>query len=152
MVPRVEGSNPFTHPIRSVAGGPERPLRFFRSLKLTVGCRQVVRHGTLTPAFAGSTPAIPANFQSDSLAQPAEQLPFKQWVRSSNLRRVTKRNGQSLDWPFLLGSAAFGGSTRFDLASSGGKAALRKFSAALRINARLACARGKGVTKDRSLS
>ena len=27
----------------------------------------------------------------DSLAQLAEQLPFKQWVRSSNLRRVTKK-------------------------------------------------------------
>ena len=26
----------------------------------------------------------------DPLAQSAEQLPFKQWVRSSNLRRVTK--------------------------------------------------------------
>ena len=26
----------------------------------------------------------------DPLAQLAEQLPFKQWVRSSNLRRVTK--------------------------------------------------------------
>ena len=28
----------------------------------------------------------------DSLAQLAEQLPFKQWVRSSNLRRVTKKS------------------------------------------------------------
>ena len=27
--------------------------------------------------------------QNDPLAQLAEQLPFKQWVRSSNLRRVT---------------------------------------------------------------
>ena len=27
---------------------------------------------------------------NDPLAQLAEQLPFKQWVRSSNLRRVTK--------------------------------------------------------------
>ena len=27
----------------------------------------------------------------DPLAQLAEQLPFKQWVRSSNLRRVTKK-------------------------------------------------------------
>ena len=26
----------------------------------------------------------------DPLAQLAEQLPFKQWVRSSNLRRVTR--------------------------------------------------------------
>ena len=27
----------------------------------TLGCSQVVRHGTLTPAFAGSSPAIPAS-------------------------------------------------------------------------------------------
>ena len=29
--------------------------------------------------------------QHDPLAQLAEQLPFKQWVRSSNLRRITKK-------------------------------------------------------------
>ena len=67
-----------------------------------LGCRQVVRHQTLTLAFVGSSPAIPAMseqgvlcsdfiFSPDPLAQLAEQLPFKQWVWSSNLQRVTKK-------------------------------------------------------------
>ncbi len=128
------------------------------------GCSQAVRQGTLTPSFAGSSPAIPATssrqsplrsehpaghsslcflasplqigpaslgsdlvgtedansvslasplllsqcsplalgphwvpappgtqVNHDPLAQSAEHLPFKQGVRSSNLRRVTKR-------------------------------------------------------------
>ena len=54
----------------------------------TLGCRQAVRHQTLTLACVGSNPAIPAI--SDPLAQLAEQLPFKQWVRGSTPRRVTK--------------------------------------------------------------
>ena len=43
----------------------------------------------------------PSHF--DPLAQLAEQLPFKQWVRSSNLRRVTKKShATSVVWLFLL--------------------------------------------------
>ena len=69
-------------------------MRVRSGARNTLGCRQAVRHQTLTLACVGSNPAIPAIF--DPLAQLAEQLPFKQWVRSSNLRRVTKRDKSEL--------------------------------------------------------
>ena len=55
---------------------------------LMVGCRQAVRHQTLTLAFVGSNPAIPAKY--DPLAQVVEHLTFNQGVRSSSLRWITK--------------------------------------------------------------
>jgi hypothetical protein len=41
----------------------------------------------LTPAFAGSSPAIPAKY--DPVAQLVEQRPFKAKVRGSSPRWVT---------------------------------------------------------------
>ena len=82
------------HPPQTKRGdrGCPRPP-FFTFL---LGRSQVVRQGTLTPSSAGSSPAVPARFFAqalqinDPVAQSAEQLPFKQWVRGSNPRRVTK--------------------------------------------------------------
>ena len=82
-------------PPQTKAGDRGHPGPLFLS---TLGRRQVVRQGTLTPSSAGSSPAVPAShFPAvdgvqtihDPVAQPAEQLPFKQWVRGSNPRRVT---------------------------------------------------------------
>ena len=66
----VVGSNPITHPNdRDVA--------------------KSVRHQTLTLAFVGSSPAIPA--KHGPLAQVVEHLTFNQGVRSSSLRWLTKK-------------------------------------------------------------
>ena len=102
MVPGVVGSSPISHP-RQKSGdrGYPGPL-----LSSPLGRRQVVRQGTLTPSSAGSSPAVPAKvfwcrpsaliIWFDPIAQLAEQLPFKQWVRGSNPRRVTKSEQASL--------------------------------------------------------
>ena len=39
---------------------PDFGLLRKRQCQPAMGCSQVVRHGTLTPAFAGSSPATPA--------------------------------------------------------------------------------------------
>ncbi len=51
--------------------------------------------------------------QFDPLAQLAEQLPFKQWVRSSNLRRVTRKKHLLSQVLFSIKTAATYGSLIF---------------------------------------
>ena len=52
---KAVGSNPIIHPILKNLQGS-----LSRRGNLILGCRQVVRHQTLTLVFVGSNPAIPA--------------------------------------------------------------------------------------------
>ena len=61
VVPGVVGSSPIIHPIQWLRAGASAPaLASLFPAFFILGCSQVVRHGTLTPAFVGSSPTIPA--------------------------------------------------------------------------------------------
>lgn len=102
MALKIEGSNPFIHPMSeqgASSGGvlsgdktpPFAPFSPFPSCR-----RRTVASIGMSPS--GKAPDFDSGirrFESchpshDPLAQLAEQLPFKQWVWSSNLQRVTK--------------------------------------------------------------
>ena len=76
MALEVVGSNPTTHPI------------FYNLREFLLWCRQEVKARDFDSRIVGSNPATPDRF--DPLAQSVEHLTFKQGVRSSKLRRVTK--------------------------------------------------------------
>ena len=58
---------PLPTPDLLVAKGRSVRSGLFHLSASILGCSQVVRHGTLTPAFAGSSPAIPATSEQSPL-------------------------------------------------------------------------------------
>ena len=92
MVPGVEGSSPLSHPIAWGIGTVPSPPALFHLGMSPSGKAQdfdscIRAFEPRHPSHAGwlCRPAL-----YDSVAQQAEQLPFKQWVRGSNPRWVTK--------------------------------------------------------------
>ena len=95
VVPGVVGSSPITHP-RKERGDREYSDPFVRSIGASPSGK-ARDFDSLTRWFESSRPSQPliagrAFLIFDPVAQQAEQLPFKQWVRGSNPRRVTKRD------------------------------------------------------------
>ena len=95
MVPGVVGSSPITHPRQeqgdrgnpgplcsaSIGASPSGKARDFDSLIRWFESSRPSQANQRRQRF---------KYRHDPVAQSAEQLPFKQWVRGSNPRRVTK--------------------------------------------------------------
>ena len=95
VVPGVVGSSPITHPRqRRGSGLPRSPLSFHSGASPSGKARDF---DSLIRWFESSRPSqanqrrrrFAFKYRHDPVAQSAEQLPFKQWVRGSNPRRVT---------------------------------------------------------------
>ena len=95
MALKTEGSSPFTHPIPSLGTDHIGMSPSGKAPDFDSGTR---RFESCHPSHVGARRALLRFFsfcpeyrkiQHDPLAQQAEQLPFKQWVWSSNLQRVT---------------------------------------------------------------
>ena len=93
MVPGVVGSSPISHPRQSRGSGlPRSPISFHIGASPSGKARDF---DSLIRWFESSRPSHALfrrrryHTMPDPVAQSAEQLPFKQWVRGSNPRRVT---------------------------------------------------------------
>ena len=95
MVPGVVGSSPISHPRQSRGSGlPRSPISFHIGASPSGKARDF---DSLIRWFESSRPSqanprrrrFAFKYRHDPVAQSAEQLPFKQWVRGSNPRRVT---------------------------------------------------------------
>ena len=91
VVPGVVGSSPITHPTKDKGIGVT-PVPFVLSIGASPSGKARDFDSRIR-AFEPRHPSQRAGIAGppyDSVAQSAEQLPFKQWVRGSNPRWVTK--------------------------------------------------------------
>ena len=92
MVPGVVGSSPISHPRQTGDRGCPGPLFSFH-----IGASPSGKARDFDSLIRWFESSRPSHFSCrpggesmfDPVAQSAEQLPFKQWVRGSNPRRVT---------------------------------------------------------------
>ena len=94
MALKIEGSSPFTHPIQKIRSRLSPTWESHNGMSPSGKAPDfdsgIRRFESCHPSQVGAKSALlRLYFLYDPLAQQAEQLPFKQWVWSSNLQRVT---------------------------------------------------------------